>query len=143
MKKESLTKIITAVIFVFMSIQLSAQWGVNNSNSGTLSSNKEDSVSWDVQVVDLGQLKRFHPADAVFKMTNKGSKPVIIKNAKGECGCTDIDYPKHPIAPGKTVEIIATYDAEEIGTFNKSVTLTLNIEKSKQILRIKGEVLKD
>ncbi|NPA68530.1 MAG: DUF1573 domain-containing protein [Chlorobi bacterium] len=116
-----------------------AQWGGNNA---TLSSGKEAEIKWEQKIIDLGEIKQYHPAEVIFKFKNTGGKPIIITNAEGSCGCTDIDYPKKPVLPGETAKIIVTYDAELLGVFNKTVTLTVNIEKSKQILHIKGTVVK-
>lgn len=132
------------IIFIlFFSIAFSvnafSQWDTNN--KGTLSSGKDAEVAWEKKVIDLGEIKQYNPKDVVFKFTNKGGKPIIITNAKGSCGCTEIDYSKKPILPGKSAEVIVTYDAETLGVFNKTVTLTMNIEKSKQVLHIKGTVV--
>ena len=116
-----------------------SQW--NNNSKGTLSSGKDADVTWEVKNIDLGVLKQYNPKDVVFKFTNTGGKPIIITNAKGSCGCTEIEYSKKPILPGKSAEVIVTYDAETLGVFNKTVTLTMNIEKSKQVLHIKGTVV--
>lgn len=134
-------QIILIMLFfsIFTSSNLFAQWNTNN--KGTLSSGKEAEVVWEKTNIDLGEIKQYNPKYVVFKFTNKGGKPIIITNAKGSCGCTEIEYSKKPILPGKSSEIIVTYDAETLGVFNKTVTLTMNIEKSKQVLHIKGTVL--
>jgi len=116
-----------------------SQW--NSNNKGTLSSGKDAEVTWKITNIDLGEIKQNNPKDVIFKFTNKGGKPIIITNAKGSCGCTEIEYSKKPVLPGKASEIIVTYDAETLGVFNKTVTLTMNIEKSKQVLHIKGTVV--
>jgi len=130
---------LTFIFILFTHIGLFAQW---NENNGTLSTGKEADVKWEKPIIDIGNIKQYNPTQAVFKFKNTGGKPIIITNAKGSCGCTDIDYPQKPILPGQTAEIIVTYDAELPGVFNKTVTLTMNIEKSSQILHLKGTVLK-
>ena len=130
--------ILTIVLLLSIS-PVFAQWGGNNA---TLSNGKEAEVQWEQKIIDLGTIKQYHPAQAVFKFKNTGGKPIIITNAKGSCGCTDIDYPKSPILPGKTADIVVTYDAELPGVFNKTVTLTMNIERSSQVIHLKGTVVK-
>lgn len=127
------------LIILFSGISAFAQWGGKNS---TLSSGKDANVQWEKSIIDIGTIKQYNPTQAIFKFKNIGGKPIIITNAKGSCGCTDIDYPKKPILPGETTEIIVTYDAEITGVFNKTVTLTMNIEKSSQVLHLKGTVIK-
>ena len=51
--------------------------------------------------------------------------PLIISDAKGSCGCTVLDHPKEPIAPGATASIDVTFDSKgRIGKQSKAVTLT-------------------
>ncbi|RLD52047.1 MAG: DUF1573 domain-containing protein [Bacteroidetes bacterium] len=132
--------IILTILTIFcLNNTVSAQWGGNNA---TLSSGKDANVQWEKTIIDIGTIKQYNPTQAIFQFKNIGGKPIIITNAKGSCGCTDIDYPKKPILPGETTEIVVTYDAEITGVFNKTVTLTMNIEKSSQILHLKGIVVK-
>ena len=128
------------IIFGFLnSVCVEAQtW--DNGNSGNLSSGKSGVVIWNTKDIELGVLKQGKPGKAIFKMKNNGGQPIFITKAEGSCGCTQIDYPKRPIKPGETIEVVAVYDAEEIGVFAKTVTLTLNIEESTQVLHITGEV---
>ena len=71
---------------------------------------------------------------------NNGSEPLVIKNAKGSCGCTVPTWPREPIAPGATGEIGVNYDTKRVGVFTKTITLTTNADKKPVILTIKGEV---
>jgi hypothetical protein len=136
MNKQS---ILFFIILLFPATTMFAQWGNGNN---TLSSGKDADVQWEKSIIDLGTIKQYHPAQAIFSFKNIGGKPVIITSAKGSCGCTDIDYSKKPVLPGEITSIIVTYDAEMPGVFNKTVTLTMNIEKSSQILHLKGTVVK-
>lgn len=88
-------------------------------------------------VIDQGSdpLRKFH-------FTNTGTEPLVIKNAKGSCGCTVPKYPKEPILPGETSVIEVRYDTKRIGKFTKRVTLTTNEGSEKRVLTIKGEVKK-
>ncbi len=131
--------LIVFALVVLSSGNIFAQWGNTN---GTLSSGNEGEVKWKSTLVDFGEIKQYNPKEAVFIFTNNGGKPIIITNAKGSCGCTEIEYSKKPVLPGKSTEIIATFDAEDLGVFNKTVTLTMNIEKSSQVLHLKGTVIR-
>ena len=92
------------------------------------------------KVIDYGKIE--HNSDGVrqFIFTNNGSEPLLIKNAKGSCGCTVPSYPKEPIAPGVTAEIGVKYATTRVGKFTKTITLTTNADKKPVILTIKGEV---
>ena len=97
-------------------------------------------IDFESKVVDYGTIE--HKSDGVrkFVFTNNGTEPLIIKNAKGSCGCTVPTYPKEPIAPGVTAEIGVKYATTRIGKFTKTITLTTNASKKPVILTVKGEV---
>jgi len=127
------------IVSLAISFNSIAQWSGGGS-TGTLSSGKAANLKWNKTEHNFGKIQQGKPQKATFKMTNTGGKPILITNAKGSCGCTDIDYPKQPILPGKTIDIVVVYDAEERGSFQKTVTLTMNIEKVIPVLHIRGEV---
>jgi len=93
-------------------------------------------------VVDYGTIDQNSEPFRVFKFTNTGNEPLVIKHAKGSCGCTVPTYPKEPILPGETSEVKVRYDTKRIGKFTKTVTLTTNEEVGKRVITIKGNVLK-
>ena len=93
-------------------------------------------------VVDYGTIDQNSEPFRVFSFTNTGNEPLVIKHAKGSCGCTVPTYPKVPILPGETNEVKVRYDTKRIGKFTKTVTLTTNEEVGKRVITIKGEVLK-
>jgi Protein of unknown function (DUF1573) len=75
-----------------------------------------------------------------FKFKNTGTEPLIIKNARGSCGCTVPSYKKEPIAPGESSEIEVRYDTQRIGDFSKSITIETNEGEQARVLMIKGKV---
>ena len=92
------------------------------------------------KVVDYGTID--HNADGArkFVFTNNGTEDLIIKNAKGSCGCTVPTWPREAIAPGTTAEIGVKYATNRVGKFTKTITLTTNASKKPVILTVKGEV---
>ena len=97
-------------------------------------------IDFESKVVDYGTIE--HNADGArkFIFTNNGTEPLIIKNAKGSCGCTVPTWPREPIAAGETAEIGVKYATNRVGKFTKTITLTTNADKKPVILTIKGEV---
>jgi hypothetical protein len=89
---------------------------------------------------DFGKIKQGVPVTHEFKFTNKGKVPMVITNVAPSCGCTTPDWTRDPIAPGGEGFIKATYNAAAPGAFNKSVTVTANVENGSVQLFIKGEV---
>lgn len=98
-------------------------------------------AAFDAQNFDFGKIKQGVPATHEFKFTNKGKVPMIITNVQASCGCTTPDWTKDPIPPGGAGFIKATYNAAALGGFNKSVTVTSNIENGFVQLSIRGEVV--
>ena len=92
------------------------------------------------KVVDYGTID--HNADGArkFVFANNGTEPLLIKNAKGSCGCTVPTWPREAIAPGATAEIGVKYATNRVGKFTKTITLTTNASKKPVILTVKGEV---
>ena len=90
--------------------------------------------------VDYGEIEQESDPYRLFAFTNTGNAPLIIKHAKGSCGCTVPTYPKEPIMPGESGEIKVRYDTKRLGKFTKTVTLTTNENIEKRVLRIKGDV---
>ena len=95
-------------------------------------------TTFDFGVVDEGE-KVSH----VYKFTNTGSEPLVISNAKGSCGCTVPKWPKNPIAPGETGDILVEFNSKgKTGKQTKRVTITANTDPGQTFLTITGQVNK-
>jgi Protein of unknown function (DUF1573) len=90
--------------------------------------------------IDYGNIEKGADPLRKFEFTNTGNEPLIIKAAKGSCGCTVPTYPKEPIMPGEKASIEVRYDTQREGMFTKTVTLTTNETTDTHTLTIKGEV---
>jgi hypothetical protein len=91
--------------------------------------------------VDYGTIENGADGMRKFVFTNVGTEPLVIKNARGSCGCTVPTWPKEPIMPGETSAIEVKYDTKRQGKINKTITLTTNESIGTRMLTIKGEVL--
>jgi hypothetical protein len=131
----------TILIFFLSFTSITITFGQWSNNNGSLSSGKEAEIKWEKTIIDIGEVKQYNPQNVSYKFTNTGGKPIVITSAKGSCGCTEIEYSKKPVLPGQSSNVVITFDAESPGVFNKSVTLTMNIEKSSQVLHLKGTVI--
>ena len=89
----------------------------------------------------FGKLNHNKPATFDFSFKNTSNKAVIVDVATAECGCTTPEYPKAPIAKGKTGVIKVTYNAANLGTFTKKVTVKFANVEQPVILTIEGEVV--
>ena len=100
-------------------------------------------ITFESETIDYGEVAQNSDGSRVFKFTNTGDAPLVIKNAKSSCGCTVPKKPEGSIAPGKSGEIVVSYDTKNrVGQFRKTITLTTNIKSQPMVaLKIKGNVL--
>jgi hypothetical protein len=98
-------------------------------------------ATFEASTYDFGKIKQGVPVDHEFKFTNTGKIPMVITNVAASCGCTTPDWTKDPIPPGGSGFIKATFNAASPGGFNKTVTVTSNIENGFVQLTIRGEVV--
>ena len=94
---------------------------------------------------DFGTINEGDVVETSFSFTNTGSSDLVILDARGSCGCTVPEYPKNtPIAPGETRDVKVKFDsANKPGNQTKTVTLTNNTERGRDIIRIKTLVTAD
>lgn len=77
-----------------------------------------------------------------FMFTNASGRPVKILSVQASCGCTTPDWSKEIVAPGKTGFIQASYNPKgRPGYFNKTLTVTTDLEGAPMLLYIKGQVV--
>lgn len=78
----------------------------------------------------------------VFKFKNTGDGPLVIHQAIASCGCTVPQYPKEPIKPGESGQIIVTYNGagKFPGHFKKSITIRTNGKSEMTRLYVEGDM---
>ncbi len=91
--------------------------------------------------VDFGTIENGGEPLRTVKFTNTGTDPLVIKSARGSCGCTVPTFPKEAIAPGQSSVIEIRYDTKRTGKISKSVTITTNEGPDSHVLQVIGEVL--
>jgi hypothetical protein len=100
-------------------------------------------MSFGENTYDFGTVSEGDKVEHIYKFKNSGNEPLIISNAQGSCGCTVPQWPKEPIAPGKSGEIKVVFDSKgKAGKQNKTVTITANTQPATTTINITGEVLK-
>lgn len=99
-------------------------------------------VSFSEEEFNFGDIKDGDKVSHIFKITNTGENPLVIKSAVGSCGCTVPKYSNEPIAPGESGEINVEFDSSnKPGMNEKMVTVVANTEQQMHILKIKANVL--
>ena len=90
---------------------------------------------------DFGDILENQNVETTFEFTNTGKNDLMISNCQAACGCTVPDWPREPIAPGKTGKIkVAFNSAGRSGVNNKIVTVYANIPQNQIELKFRANV---
>ena len=89
---------------------------------------------------DFGTINQGEAQEHVFSFTNTGEADLVIVDAKSSCGCTVPQYPKTPIAPGESGEMLVKFNGSGKNQVSKTVTVTANTQKGKEMISIKAFV---
>ncbi|MCH5345970.1 MAG: DUF1573 domain-containing protein [Muribaculaceae bacterium] len=81
-------------------------------------------------------------ATCEFKAVNDGDEPLVVVNARANCGCTRPSYSPEPVMPGDTLVITVGYDPEgRPGRFTKYIKVETNGNPGRGELKITGTVI--
>lgn len=98
-------------------------------------------ISFSENVHDYGNIAKGSDGNCEFEFTNKGNEPLILSNVRASCGCTTPNWSKEPIMPGQKGTIKVHYNTNNVGGFNKSITVTSNaVDTPRMVLKIRGKV---
>lgn len=125
----------------------SATESTNANTSTNVPSGPTTTVEFETPTYDFGTVAEGEKVKYAYKFKNTGSEPLVISNAKGSCGCTVPNWPREPIAPGGTGEIMVEFDTKGKGKEGgqkqtKRVTVTGNTDPANTFLTITGTVEK-
>jgi hypothetical protein len=148
--KKIVTLSMAFLAFTFCSAQETAKIkktvkkATTTSTKATATKTEGAGMVFDSETIDYGTIAHNADGNRKFEFTNNGSKPLIITNTTGSCGCTVPTAPKEPIAPGAKGSIGVKYATDRVGAFTKTVTVTSNAAgQATKVLTIKGTVLPD
>lgn len=111
-----------------------------NSQTKTTYTGTGAEIEFVKKTVDFGTLKVGDVKVVTVTYKNIGKKPLILDDVISSCDCTEVDWSKAPVMPGKTGTIKATYTAKNIGLISKRITVLSNANTDRVILQLKGEV---
>ena len=81
------------------------------------------------------------PVTHEFVFTNNSSRDVRILKVQASCGCTTPGWSRDPIPPGQQGFVQVSYNPKgRPGYFNRSLTVTTDLEPNPIVLQIKGQV---
>lgn len=103
-------------------------------------SNDNTTISFEKTDYDFGEIAADENVSLLFRFSNTGEAPLIIKNITTSCGCTVPEWNKKSIMKDEESEIKVDIHPTGPGIFNSSLTVFYNSDNSPQTLRIKGVV---
>jgi hypothetical protein len=129
-------KILLACTLVAFSI---ASWAQNEPTKD-IAAKTGAIIEFESTTVEYGVVEYGSDPHRIVKFKNVGDEPLIIKSAKGSCGCTVPTYPKEPILPGESGEFKVRYETTRVGPISKSITVLTNAKEENVTLLVRGEV---
>ena len=98
-------------------------------------------LNWRTTKMDLGEVSVGVAKSLTFEFTNTSDEAVTILEAKGSCGCTNVQFPKEEIAPGSTASISASFTSSKVGMFKKNIKIKTSASEEYTYLNFQGEVI--
>ena len=116
---------------------------LNESADEAVASGPTTSIEFVETEYDFGTITEGEEVVHTYTFTNTGSEPLLFTDARGSCGCTVPDWPRNPIAPGGTGEVVVKFNSKgKGGDQNRKVTLQGNTDPAQTFLTLTGKVNK-
>ena len=99
-------------------------------------------IAFKKSVSDIGTVKEEGGlVSSNYDFVNSGEMPLIIQKVIASCDCTTVEFPKEPIAPGKSGSIKVVFDPlNRPGSIDKFITVYSNALTTTTVLQLKGFV---
>lgn len=94
-------------------------------------------------LIDCGQVLFRKPVTVTFDLKNKDSKPLVISKVLIGCGCTDVEFPRAAIPGGESFKVKVTYDAKQMGHFERLIDVYAVGVKRPLMLTLRGVVVSE
>ena len=90
---------------------------------------------------DAGSVSQGTIVTHSFIFTNKGNKDLEIYSVVPDCSCTSPKWTIDPIPPGKSGEILISYDSkDDLGKLLKTITVVHNAGEGHSFIELRGFV---
>lgn len=102
-------------------------------------SKKIAQITFDVSEINF-KIKKGGSIIAKYTFINTGNASLKLISANGDCNCTQIKFPKTPIAPNSKGEISVTYNSakDTIGSVSRAILVETNTTPILNTLFLKG-----
>lgn len=95
------------------------------------------------QSIDVGQVKFDHPVSVDYELKNTTKRPLLITEVQMGCGCTTAEYPHQSIPNDENFTFRVTYDARQMGHFEKHTMVYFYGMDEPLMLTLKGVVVEE
>ena len=93
--------------------------------------------------IDLDTVRYGEKKQIAFRIRNTGEVPLLIRDVRPSCGCTEAQWEKRPVQPGEETVVSVTFEPNSLGRFMKSIDVLCNTSSQLLRLNLKGIVLND
>lgn len=97
-------------------------------------------ISFKSNTASMGTTLWKSPVTATFAFTNKEKTPLIIKDVDGGCGCMAAEWTKDKVGKGMWGEIKVTYDALQLGHYDRYIDVYTNVSAKPVRVRMQGNI---
>ena len=98
-------------------------------------------IDFDRTEYNFGTVNEGDIVEAKFVVINSGKTDLLITKVQPSCGCTVPEWPRTPIKPGESGEILAKFNtAGKPNRQSKSLTLYTNTARGREVLKLTGSV---
>ncbi len=103
---------------------------------------KSPVLKFEVSTHEFGDIYQGDVVNHTFTFENTGNAPLVLTNIATTCGCTAPEWPREPIMPGETGEIVITFNSTgKMGVQNKVITVFSNASNAQERINITTNVL--
>lgn len=101
--------------------------GLSDNSSTRIDASNFTTIEWKETSINFGKIAEGQKLEIVYHFKNTGNKPLVITKVVPGCGCTVVEKPVEPIAPGKEGIIKGAFDSKgRTGTQHKTIEVGAN-----------------
>lgn len=126
--------------FLFFSIIIFSISCMSRTDEKTDDEVKLTNIGFKQKEYNFGKIPLGVGVTTLFKFSNTGEQPLLIRKVTSSCGCTVPEWSRGVIKPEESGEIKISYDAKYPGKFDKTIWVVYNGKNSPLELKITGEV---
>ncbi|MGK7395089.1 MAG: DUF1573 domain-containing protein [Candidatus Cyclobacteriaceae bacterium M3_2C_046] len=124
-----------ALSLIIMLMITGYSFGQNENTNGPV-------IKFSKDMHDFGDINSGEKVSYTFEFKNTGNQPLVLSNVLTTCGCTVTEWPKDPVAPGKSGQIEVKFNSTgRTGKQNKVITIISNATKPQERVKITANVL--